>query len=83
MLLERVIDWSNPKRPAAGPHGTLHGVPIRHRDTLEEVIGSGAALPDIRLHDLRHSYATLALRSDVPVEVVSHNLGHAKIKHYA
>ena len=83
MLLERVIDWSNPKRPAAGPHGTLHGVPIRHRDTLEVVIGSGAALPDIRLHDLRHSYATLALRSDVPVEVVSHNLGHDKIKHYA
>ena len=27
-------------------------------------------------HDLRHTYATLALRHGVPVEVVSKNLGH-------
>ncbi len=36
-----------------------------------------AGLPRIRLHDLRHSYATAALGAGVPVKVVSERLGHA------
>jgi integrase len=31
----------------------------------------------IRLHDLRHTHATLLLADGVPVEVVSERLGHA------
>lgn len=38
-----------------------------------------AGLPPIRLHDLRHSYATAALASGVPVKVVSQRIGHADI----
>jgi integrase len=38
-----------------------------------------AGLRQIRLHDVRHSYATDALRSGVPVKVVSQRLGHADI----
>jgi integrase len=34
-------------------------------------------LPAIRLHDLRHTHATLLLADDVPVKVVSERLGHA------
>ncbi len=34
-------------------------------------------LPVIRLHDLRHTHATLLLADGVPVEVVSERLGHA------
>jgi len=34
-------------------------------------------LPTIRLHDLRHSHATLLLAAGVPVKVVSERLGHA------
>jgi len=37
-----------------------------------------ASLPAIRLHDLRHTVATLMLRAGVPVHVVSGHLGHAK-----
>jgi integrase len=33
-------------------------------------------LPRIRLHDLRHSWATLALASGVPVKIVGERLGH-------
>jgi integrase len=33
-------------------------------------------LPRIRLHDLRHSHATIALRAGVPVKVISERLGH-------
>jgi integrase len=36
-----------------------------------------AALPVIRLHDLRHTHATLLHAKGVPVKVVSERLGHA------
>jgi integrase len=36
-------------------------------------------LPDIRLHDLRHTHATLALRAGVHPKVVSERLGHATV----
>lgn len=36
-------------------------------------------LPHIRLHDVRHSYATAALAAGVPVKIVSQRLGHADI----
>jgi integrase len=35
-----------------------------------------AGLPRIRLHDLRHTHATIALRAGVPVKVISERLGH-------
>jgi integrase len=36
-------------------------------------------LPEIRLHDLRHTHATLALRASIHPNVVSERLGHATI----
>lgn len=38
-----------------------------------------AGLPVIRLHDLRHTHATLALRAGVHPKVVQERLGHASI----
>lgn len=38
-----------------------------------------AGLPRIRLHDVRHSYATAALIAGIPTKVVSERLGHASI----
>lgn len=61
----------------------LHGyaVPLtptqldkRFRDFLER-----EALPPIRFHDLRHSYATLMLRRGVNPKIVSTVLGHSCI----
>lgn len=44
-------------------------------------------LPRIRLHDLRHTHATIALRAGVPVKVISERLGHESpaftLKQYA
>lgn len=34
-------------------------------------------LPSIRLHDLRHTHATIMLGAGIPVKVVSERLGHA------
>ena len=36
-------------------------------------------LPQIRLHDLRHTHGTLALRASVHPKVVSGRLGHATV----
>ena len=42
-------------------------------------IVDGSSLPRIRLHDLRHTYATLALQSGVHPKIVSERLGHSTI----
>jgi integrase len=39
-----------------------------------------AGVPIIRFHDLRHTFATLALAAKVPVKVVSEMLGHKSVK---
>ena len=38
---------------------------------------SQSGLPRIRLHDLRHTHATLLLKAGVPIKVVSERLGHS------
>ena len=40
---------------------------------------AASGLPPIRLHDLRHTSATLALRAGVHPKVVQERLGHASI----
>ena len=40
---------------------------------------ASCALPDIRLHDLRHTHATLALQAGIHPKVVSERLGHANV----
>jgi integrase len=39
----------------------------------------GSGLPRLRLHDLRHTHATLALRAGVHPKIVSERLGHATV----
>jgi len=42
-----------------------------------ERIARRAAVPVIRLHDVRHTHGTLLIAAGVPVKVVSERLGHA------
>ena len=39
-----------------------------------------SGLDDVRLHDLRHSFASHAVRDGVPLPVVASLLGHANVK---
>ena len=57
----------------------LRAVHLDHRPRLEAIVRAGVKLPEITPHDLRHTYATTALQSCVPVAVVSKTLGHARI----
>ena len=40
-------------------------------------ICKAADVPRIRIHDLRHTFASLSLRAGIRVEVLSRQLGHA------
>ena len=60
---------------------TVLGKPI-HPKTLSWYFGqavTAAGLPQIRLHDLRHTHATLALKAGVHPRVVQERLGHANV----
>ncbi len=58
---------------------TTIGTPIHPRNALRSFkrLVTGADITPIRLHDLRHTHASLALQKRIPVEVVSERLGHA------
>src|SRR4051794_15027497 len=55
------------------------GTPV-HADHVTqrfERLMTASGQPPIRFHDLRHVHATLMLKANVPVKVVSERLGHA------
>jgi integrase len=59
-----------------------NGNPLNERNLVQrnfQVILERAQLPRIRLYDLRHTAATLALGAGVPAKVVSEQLGHASV----
>jgi integrase len=57
---------------------TAIGTPVHPRNLVRSFdrLCTIAGVPRIRVHDLRHTHASLALRRGVPVEVVSERLGH-------
>jgi len=57
----------------------LEGGPTRP-DLFSQIFDRHVArstLPRIRLHDLRHTHASILLEAGVPVKVVSERLGHS------
>jgi integrase len=55
------------------------GEPV-HPHALSQTVGRlqhAAGVPPIRLHDLRHTHATLMLKHGIPLKVVSEPLGHS------
>lgn len=56
--------------------------PLHERNLVQRVFKpllKCAELPNIRLYDLRHSFATLSLSAGLPVRWVSEQLGHASV----
>ena len=60
--------------------------PQTYSQAFERIVAK-AALPRIRLHDLRHIHATIALSAGIPTKVISERLGHENpafaLKQYA
>ena len=55
---------------------TDKGTRLRTINRTWENIRAAAGLPEVRLHDLRHSFASDALMSGIPLAVVGELLGH-------
>lgn len=75
-VLNSIIEWSDPKNFTTQRCKVL---PVKSRAKLEIIVRAGERLPELSPHDLRHTAATLMLRRNVPVEVVSRILGHSKV----
>lgn len=79
-LRERVA-WGPAWRDTGFVSTREDGTPI-HPETLTKVFQRRvrkAGLPRIRLHDLRHTHATLALRAGIHPKVIPERLGHASV----
>jgi integrase len=57
------------------------GAPIKPQWFSKEFrrVAAASGVPRIRLHDVRHTYATVALKAGIPAKVVSDHLGHSTI----
>ncbi len=77
-----VLAYARDSALAFGDHEGLVRHPERFSRLFAETLArcvrelGDAAPPAIRLHDLRHTHATLLLRGGEPVKVVSERLGH-------
>ena len=69
--LERNGRWMFPARRAGGPAANVR------LDGFWRRLRAEADLRDVRLHDLRHSYASIALREGETVLAIGRLLGHA------
>ena len=70
-------DYEHSGRVFTWEKGTaVHPDVIRQRFNR---LAQRCGLPHIRLHDIRHSYATAALKSGVNPKIVSQRLGHASV----
>lgn len=76
--------WQAAERGAVGIEPTgwvfadVDGNPI-HPHAISQAfkrIVARAGVPEVRLHDVRHTHGTLLIKAGVPVKVVSERLGH-------
>jgi integrase len=81
LQLEERLAWGEAWQDTGLVFTREDGSPI-HPSRFTEAFQRHAArarLPRIRLHDVRHSYATAALTARIPAKVVSERLGHANV----
>lgn len=71
------VEWKQTDRVFARPDG--EGLIPEYVSRTFRNLAEKAGLPRIRLHELRHTSASLALAAGVPPRVVSERLGHSTI----
>lgn len=65
--------------PRIGPYvvaGAIDGEPFKNLWRAWTIVRTLAGLPDVRLHDLRHSYASLAAGRGISLQMIGKLLGH-------
>ena len=71
-------NWNNPEGFVFTDNNGEHVKRVTVYNNFKRIVSS-IGLPEVRFHDLRHTYATIALQEGVDVKTVSHNLGHATV----
>jgi integrase len=76
VIEEGVEDWRGSEFVFSWPTGKPMSADTLARE-LDRLI-TVAEVPRITMHGFRHTYATLALRAGLPVQVLSERLGHTR-----
>lgn len=76
VLADHLQERAGPLWVFPGGDGPLN--PASFSTTFDRLVAR-AGVPRIRVHDLRHTYATIALRAGVHPAIVSERLGHSSI----
>lgn len=70
-------------RTTGNPYVIEGKIPGQHATDLQypwRRIRLRAGLPDVRIHDLRHTYASNAVSSGMPIQMVGRLLGHTQLQ---
>jgi integrase len=82
-LNQKALDLLTSLKPKEGNpyvfYGRVPGKPLAQISTTWEKVLERAGIKDFRIHDLRHSYASFALKEGVDLYTVSKLLGHKNI----
>ena len=76
IVVEGVEEWRGSEFVFSWPTGNPMSADTLARE-LDRLIAA-AEVPRLTMHGLRHTYATLALRAGLPVQVLSERLGHTR-----
>lgn len=60
--------------------GAKHGSHLVNPQKPWQRVRNKAGLPDLRIHDLRHSFASFAIAQGSPLQVVGKTLGHSQAR---
>lgn len=74
-LLARMAEAATPREPRLFPGAN----PTKTLRRLWERVRKAAAIEDVRVHDLRHSYASFLVKAGMPLPVIGHLLGHSAV----
>lgn len=69
------IQWNGKQMNISTPYQTFKDIIHKYNDTVED---NSLKLPNIPLHGLRHTSATLLISDNIDVRTVSARLGHAQ-----
>ena len=78
----RAVISALPKLPG-NPYVIAGALPGQYAIELQQPwrrIRERAGLPDVRIHDLRHTYASNAVSSGMPIQMVGRLLGHTQLQ---
>jgi integrase len=77
-VIESMLEYRQVGNPYVFP-GAVTGKPYSDLTRVWDMVRHEAGVPDVRLHDLRHSYATFAAAAGQDLQLIGALLGHRNV----